>query len=70
MIFAHIGSTTIRNVIGFECGTRALFDKLHGGDPLWLFIDQPNARNRSDLPGFLQHPTNYRVDKNNNLRLI
>lgn len=70
MLHIRISSPTEKLVTGFECGTRALFDELHESDPLWVFVDRPNAVHRSDLPGFLKKPRDYYIDVNGNLRLI
>jgi hypothetical protein len=68
MIFAHVDSLETKNIVGFECGTRNLFDSRRSGDPLWIFIDNNNARFRSDLSDFLKNPTTYYIDNNGNLR--
>ena len=68
MIFAKISDTTSFNITAFECGTRAEFDIRHPGDPLWVFVDSPNAEARSDITDFLLNPTTYYIDKNNNFR--
>jgi hypothetical protein len=70
MIFARIDNPTTKNILGFECGTRALFDQRHGGDPTWVFVDYPNAVHRSDISDFLKYPTAYHIDANGNLRRI
>lgn len=62
MIFVHIDNTTSRNVIGYECGTRALFDTRHPGDPLWMFFDGERIRARVHFDQFLRTPTDYKVD--------
>lgn len=68
MLFLRIDSPTTKRVLGFEIGTRALFDKRHANNASWVFMDYNNAKNRSDLPAFLINPTNYYIDKNGNLR--
>lgn len=68
MIFANIDSTTSRNIVRFECGTKAQFEKRHLNDPLWIFLDYNPVVNRSDVADFLKYPTQYYIDPNGNLR--
>lgn len=61
MIHARIDTVDHRKIVGFETGTRQTFDKSHGGDPLWVFLDAPKVKYRANFADFLVHPTNYKI---------
>jgi hypothetical protein len=62
MFFVRIDAVDTRNVTGFECGTRAEFDKRWGGNPLWAFVDSDVVRAGIKVKEFLLTPTNYTVN--------
>lgn len=66
MIHARIDTVEHRKIVGFETGTRAQFDKRHGGDPLWVFLDLPKVKYRVSFAKFSLNPWNYKLDANDN----
>jgi hypothetical protein len=69
MIFANIDSPSTNNILGYETGTRAVFDARHGGDPLWVFLDYNVVKNRANTADFIARPKAYHIDGFGNLRL-
>lgn len=69
MIHAHIDTVDHRQLVGFEIGTRAQFDKRRGGDPLWVFVDSNQLKFRANESEFLRRPFRYAVDIKGNLRI-
>jgi hypothetical protein len=69
MIHAHIDTVDHRQLVGFEIGTRAQFDKLRGADPLWVFVDSYQVKYRANESEFMKRPRRYAVDLKGNLRI-
>ena len=69
MIHAHIDNILTKNIVGFECGTRADFDTRHGNDPLWVFIDHDIFNYRVDKSAFLRTPTIFYIDEHGTIQL-
>lgn len=67
MIHARIDTVGHRQIVAFQVGTRAQFDALHGGDPLWVFVDSYQAKYRADLVSFLNSPRTFKVDTLGNM---
>ena len=65
MIFAHLDNSSPRKILGYEVGTRAVYDVRHGTDPNWSFIDSDVMNHRVDLPTFLKDPTKFILDDTN-----
>jgi len=61
MIHARIDTVDHRQIVGFETGTRALFDARRGGDPLWVFLDSYRVKYRADFHDFLINPFHYKI---------
>jgi hypothetical protein len=68
MIHAVIDAADTRNIVGFECGTRADFDKRHAGDPMWVFFDDNVIMRRVNTTEFLLNPKLYHIDEQGNLQ--
>jgi hypothetical protein len=62
MFFVRIDDATTRNVTGYECGNRAVYDDRHGGDPLWVFVDSDVVRSGIKIDDFLKNYLNYTVN--------
>lgn len=63
MIHAKIDAVDTRRIIGFECGTRADFDKLHAGDKNWVFLDADVFAYQITSEEFFINPLQFFIDK-------
>ena len=68
MMHINIDSVETRNVVGFECGTRADFDIRHYNNPLWVFVDKNVIKYQVLTSDFLLNPRKYYFDTKNFLR--
>lgn len=62
MIHAHIDNIFDKNIIGYECGTRASFDVRRGGDPFWVFFDYNDIVYHIQTKNFLLAPRSFYID--------
>jgi hypothetical protein len=62
MIHVHINNQIDQNVLGYECGTRALFDTRRAGDPFWVFFDYDDIIYHIRTKNFLLAPTDFYID--------
>lgn len=69
MIHAHIDTVEHRQLVGFEIGNKAQFDKRRGEDPLWVFVDSYQLKYRANESEFMKRPFRYAVDLKGNLRI-
>jgi hypothetical protein len=63
MIHAIIDDVIQKNIVGYECGTKADFELRHWGNPLWVFFDDNIITNRINTEQFLTKPQTFYIDK-------
>ncbi len=62
MIHVKIDSLSVKNIIGYEIGTKEAFDLRHGGDPAWVFFDYNVIMNQINTLLFLKSPTLFYIN--------
>lgn len=68
MIHVKVDNPSVKNIIGYETGTKAAFDARHAGDPLWIFFDYNVIMNQINTLLFLKNPTLFYISPQGTLK--
>lgn len=68
MIHVRINDPIVKNITGYEVGTKAAFDVRHAGDPNWVFFDYNVINNRINTQLFLMNPTLFYINPQGDLQ--